>query len=174
MHTSPFLSSPFYLLQPTRLNPPHAWRQYVLRSTFSFFQNSFPNVHLIDFLEADPSGVPKPGHRTHGATSRMVCPIQLAPPCPSINALSLHSIISSRLISVLIRPQANFLFMTKSSASTHPVAAHLTTAPGPLLALIDFHTRVIRGPTRLSPRVDVQFVMKENQLEKARCEKGAS
>jgi hypothetical protein len=138
------------------------------------FQNSFPNVDLIDFLEANPSGVPKPGHRTHGVTSTMVCLIQLAPPCSSINALSLHSIISSRLISVLIRPKQDFIFTTKSSASTHPVAAHLTTAPGPLLALIDPCTKVIRGPPRLSPRVDVQFVMKENQLEKARYEKGAS
>lgn len=36
MHTSLFLSSPLYLLRPTRLNPPHVWRQYVLRSTFPF------------------------------------------------------------------------------------------------------------------------------------------
>jgi hypothetical protein len=115
------------------------------------FSNSFPNIDLTDFLEADPSGVPKPGHGTygtHGVTSRMVCPIQLVPPCPSISALSVHSIIFSRLVSVLIRVQRDFFPTTKSSASTHPEAAHLMTAPGPLLALIDPRTRVIRGPTR--------------------------
>src|SRR5271155_2129411 len=78
-------SSTYETEPPTRLE--------AVRITFhlSFFQNSFPNVDLMDFLEADPSGVPKPGHRTHGVTSRMVCAIRLAPPCPSINAVSLHS-----------------------------------------------------------------------------------
>src|ERR1700722_18832008 len=55
IHTPSFLSSLLYLLRPTRLNPPHALGGSMCWAPPFPFSNSFPNIDLTDFLEADPS-----------------------------------------------------------------------------------------------------------------------
>jgi hypothetical protein len=71
-------------------------------------------------------------------------------------------------------PTANFLFHDKVLRLHAPGGSTSNDRTWPITGIDRLPHEGDQRTYKVEPRVDVQFVMKENQLEKARCEKGAS